>query len=148
MDDRPRGRRGVLRLDELDGSARAGRAARAARAGQLASPGRPLPPAADGARVQDGSPLMDTPERSFDRVAEEYERLRPDYPDAVLELVPLSREATVLDVGAGTGKLTRVLARRYARVIAVEPLDGMRAVLERVVPEVEARKGSAEAVPL
>src|SRR5690242_6259197 len=91
---------------------------------------------------------MDAPERSFDRVAEEYERLRPDYPDAVLELVPLPRAATVLDVGAGTGKLTRVLARRYARVIAVEPLDGMRSVLERVLPGVEAHPGSAEAVPL
>jgi ubiquinone/menaquinone biosynthesis C-methylase UbiE len=54
----------------------------------------------------------------------------------------------VLDVGAGTGKLTRVLARRYARVLAVEPLDGMRAILESVVPEAESLPGSAEAIPL
>jgi SAM-dependent methyltransferase len=91
---------------------------------------------------------MDAPEKSFDRVAEEYERLRPDYPDAVLDLLPLPDDATVLDVGAGTGKLTCVLARRYATVIAVEPLDGMRAVLERVVPGVESLPGSAESVPL
>jgi 16S rRNA A1518/A1519 N6-dimethyltransferase RsmA/KsgA/DIM1 with predicted DNA glycosylase/AP lyase activity len=66
------------------------------------------------------------PARSFDLAAAEYERTRPDYPDAVLDLVPVQAEATVLDLGAGTGKLTRVLARRYARVIAVEPLDGIR----------------------
>jgi len=88
------------------------------------------------------------PARSFDLAAEEYERTRPDYPDAVLELVPVGAEATVLDLGAGTGKLTRVLARHYARVIAVEPLDGMRAILERVVPEAEALPGRAEQIPL
>jgi SAM-dependent methyltransferase len=88
------------------------------------------------------------PARSFDRAAEEYERTRPDYPAAVLELVPLDEDAEVLDLGAGTGKLTRVLRRRYRRVIAVEPLDGMRAILERVVPEAETLAGSAEAIPL
>jgi SAM-dependent methyltransferase len=54
----------------------------------------------------------------------------------------------VLDVGAGTGKLTRLLTQRYRRVIAVEPLDGMRAILERVVPAAESHAGSAEAIPL
>jgi SAM-dependent methyltransferase len=88
------------------------------------------------------------PARSFELAAEEYERTRPDYPDAVLEAVPLPTESTVLDVGAGTGKLTRVLARRYARVIAVEPLDGMRTILERVVPDAEALAGRAEDIPL
>jgi SAM-dependent methyltransferase len=86
------------------------------------------------------------PARSFDRAAAEYERTRPEYPDAVLEHLPLPADATVLDVGAGTGKLTRVLARRYARVIAVEPLDGMRAILEQVVPE--ALPGRAEEIPV
>jgi trans-aconitate methyltransferase len=61
--------------------------------------------------------------RSFDRAAEEYERTRPDYPPEVLDALPLRKDAEVLDVGAGTGKLTRVLAQRYRRVIAVEPLD-------------------------
>ena len=88
------------------------------------------------------------PSRSFDRAAEEYEANRPDYPDAVLEHVPVGSDAEVLDVGAGTGKLTRVLARRYAHVIAVEPLDNMRAILERVVPSAEAHAGSADAIPL
>jgi len=88
------------------------------------------------------------PAKSFDRAATEYERTRPDYPAAVLDELPLTAEATVLDVGAGTGKLTRVLAARYAHVIAVEPLDGMRTILEQVVPAAESRSGSAEALPL
>jgi len=88
------------------------------------------------------------PWRSFDRVAAEYDEARPSYPDRILELLPLGGAATVLDLGAGTGKLTQVLARRYPHVIAVEPLDAMRAVLERVVPEADARAGAAEAIPL
>jgi SAM-dependent methyltransferase len=86
--------------------------------------------------------------RSFDRAAEQYERTRPDYPPAVLEALPLGEDAEVLDLGAGTGKLTRVLTQRYRRVVAVEPLDGMRAILERVVPAAESRAGNAEAIPL
>ena len=93
-------------------------------------------------------PAVSEAARSFDRVADEYERARPDYPPAVLDLVPLPPGAVVLDLAAGTGKLTRVLAARYGKVIAVEPLDNMRAVLERVVPGVESHAGAAEAIPL
>jgi SAM-dependent methyltransferase len=88
------------------------------------------------------------PARSFDRSAEAYEATRPSYPDEVLGLVPVPEGATVLDVGAGTGKLTRLLVRRYAEVIAVEPLDGMRGILERVVPQARALPGRAEDLPL
>jgi len=93
-------------------------------------------------------PRVIDPARSFDLAAEAYEATRPSYPEEVLDHVPVSAEATVLDLGAGTGKLTRVLARRYAHVIAVEPLDGMRGILERVVPGVQALAGSAERIPL
>jgi SAM-dependent methyltransferase len=54
----------------------------------------------------------------------------------------------VLDLGAGTGKLTKVLATRYARVIAVEPLDELRALLAVRVPEAQVFAGAAEAIPL
>ena len=62
--------------------------------------------------------------------------------------MPVSEKATVLDLGAGTGKLTRVLAARYRRVFALEPLDELRAILERQVPEATALPGEAEAIPL
>ena len=91
---------------------------------------------------------MIDPARSFDRSPEAYEATRPSYPSDVLDQVPVPETATVLDLGAGTGKLTRVLAARYAEVIAVEPLDGMRAILERVVPDVRALRGRAEEIPL
>jgi ubiquinone/menaquinone biosynthesis C-methylase UbiE len=88
------------------------------------------------------------PARSFDRAAEEYEAARPGYPIELLDALPVQADATVLDLGAGTGKLTRVLVQRYAHVIAVEPLDNMRAILERVVPDAEVHAGSADAIPL
>ena len=86
--------------------------------------------------------------RSFDRAAGEYERGRPGWPPEVLDLLPVADDATVLDLGAGTGKLTRVLAARYAHVIALEPLSEMRAILEERVPQAEALPGVAEAIAL
>jgi SAM-dependent methyltransferase len=86
--------------------------------------------------------------KSFDRVAEAYERGRPDWPPEVLDRFPISAEAVVLDLGAGTGKLTRVLAARYAHVFALEPLVEMRAILAERVPQAEALPGVTEAIPL
>ncbi len=54
----------------------------------------------------------------------------------------------MLDLGAGTGKLTRELAARGLAVTAVDPSDGMLTELRRVLPAVPARAGSAEAIPL
>jgi SAM-dependent methyltransferase len=90
----------------------------------------------------------DRRELSFDGVADEYERTRPSYPPELLDALPLDSDAAVLDLGAGTGKLTRVLAERYRDVTAVEPLANMRATLERVAPGVRALAGSAERIPL
>jgi SAM-dependent methyltransferase len=53
----------------------------------------------------------------------------------------------VVDLAAGTGKLTRVLVR-HAEVTAIEPVDGMRAVLEQQVPDARVLAGTAEAIPL
>jgi SAM-dependent methyltransferase len=66
----------------------------------------------------------------------------------VLDVVPVNASATVLDLGAGTGKLTETLARRYARVVAVEPLAELRGVLAQRVPSADVREGRAEDIPL
>jgi SAM-dependent methyltransferase len=85
---------------------------------------------------------------SFGRAAEAYERGRPGYAEAAIDAIGLPRDAVVLDLAAGTGKLTRQLVPRFARVIAVEPLEGMRAVLERVVPDVDVHAATADAIPM
>lgn len=85
-------------------------------------------------------------------MADVYERGRPEYPaDAIAWLVDrldLRAGRTVLDLAAGTGKLTRGLVPTGARVIAVEPGEQMLAQLHRVLPSVEALVGGAEAIPL
>jgi SAM-dependent methyltransferase len=84
---------------------------------------------------------------SFGVAADEYERVRPEWPAEVVELAALrlglDRGATVVDLAAGTGKLTRRLVERFGRVIAVEPDDRMRRLLD-----VEAHGGTAESMPL
>jgi ubiquinone/menaquinone biosynthesis C-methylase UbiE len=98
------------------------------------------------------SELQHPDSRSFEDVAEIYERARPGYPaDAlawVADVLDLREGRTVLDLGAGTGKLTRQLRGTGADVIAVEPGDAMRAQLELAVPDVKALRGSAEEIPL
>ncbi len=88
----------------------------------------------------------------FDRAAEEYERGRPGYPTAAIDLLAaelrLRPGSTAVDLAAGTGKLTRGLIRTGAQVIAVEPVPGMRAQLARAVPAAEVLAGTAEAIPL
>jgi SAM-dependent methyltransferase len=94
----------------------------------------------------------EAPPDAFGRTAHEYELGRPGWPEELLDQVvaelALSASAEVLDLGAGTGKLTRALVPRFARVVAVEPDDAMRAVLEEVVPGAEALAGRGDAIPL
>ena len=86
--------------------------------------------------------------RSFGAAADAYERARPGYPDAAVEWLVPEGARTVLDLGAGTGKLTRSLAARGVEVVAVEPLAEMREQLGAALPEVRAVEGTAEAIPL
>jgi SAM-dependent methyltransferase len=89
---------------------------------------------------------------SFATVAPEYERGRPDYPAEaaawIAEQAGLGPESVVVDLAAGTGKLTRQLVHSGARVIAVEPLAPMLAQLTALLPDVEAVVGTAESTGL
>jgi SAM-dependent methyltransferase len=97
-------------------------------------------------------PIHDVAARGFDAEAETYERTRPAYPpDAVAwvaEHLRLAPGTTVVDLAAGTGISTRLLTPTGARVIAVEPVAGMRSVLARTLPTVPVCAGTAEALPL
>jgi ubiquinone/menaquinone biosynthesis C-methylase UbiE len=89
---------------------------------------------------------------AFSGAAHEYERGRPGYPaaaiDALADAFGLGPDSVVVDLAAGTGKLTRSLVGRFGRVVAIEPLAEMRGQLERLVPEAEPVSGTAEELPL
>ena len=90
--------------------------------------------------------------RGFALAPADYERGRPTYPfEAVRRLVRELRikpASSVLDLAAGTGKLTRFLAQLGSEVFAVEPVAEMRARLVETVPGVTALEGTAENIPL
>jgi SAM-dependent methyltransferase len=83
---------------------------------------------------------------SFGNVAETYDRVRPPYSELLLdraqELLELDVRSRVLDLGAGTGRVTRQLAGRFGHVVAVEPDERMRALHGAAIA------GKAEAIPL
>ena len=85
---------------------------------------------------------------SFQTAAAGYARFRPGYPPAAVGAALRPDARRVLDLAAGTGKLTEALVGRGLDVVAVEPLPGMLAELARRFPSVIAVLGSAEAIPL
>ncbi len=85
---------------------------------------------------------------SFGAIAEHYERYRPGPGAEVVEWVLGGRTGLAVDLGAGTGALTRLLVDRVDEVVGVEPDDRMRAVLAQEVPGARAVVGKGEAIPL
>lgn len=100
----------------------------------------------------DSAPRIDPLAEAFARVADAYDRGRKPYPpepvDWAWQQLGLDSSATVVDLAAGTGKLSRLLAARGARLIAIEPLSEMRRVLAERVPLAEVVDGTAEQIPL
>ena len=85
---------------------------------------------------------------SFGTIAAEYDRLRSGPPEAAIDWLLPADPKVAVDLGAGTGLLSRALARRVPRVIAVEPDERMAAVLRTRDPAIEVRQGRGEAIPL
>ncbi|WP_307793695.1 class I SAM-dependent methyltransferase [Actinotalea soli] len=95
---------------------------------------------------------IDTPSRdraaSFDLGVAAYGQARPGYPDDAARWLVPGAGCRVVDLAAGTGKLTSRLIALGHTVTAVEPSHGMRAELERTVPGVWTLAGTAEAIPV
>jgi SAM-dependent methyltransferase len=90
--------------------------------------------------------------RGFEAAAADYDHARPEYPAAVagwlVERLELRPGRRVVDIAAGTGKLTRLVAVSGAHVIAIEPVAGMRSRLAAALPRVQLLEGVAEDIPL
>jgi ubiquinone/menaquinone biosynthesis C-methylase UbiE len=85
---------------------------------------------------------------AFAEVAEAYERGRPGYPEEAVRWLAGDEPSDVVDLGAGTGKLTRALVALGHRVTAVEPLPEMLELLPATAPGAFAVLGNAEVIPL
>ncbi len=106
-------------------------------------------------RINLDVPLSQLPSRekerrsgSFGGVANLYERYRPGPPAAAVDWLLPTPVGTVVDLGAGTGALTRLLIDRADQVIAVEPDDRMRSVLTEEIPDARAVTGKGESMPI
>ena len=85
---------------------------------------------------------------SFGQAADHYDRARPGYPSDVVELLLAHQPRQVVDVGAGTGKLTAALLGGGREVVAVDPDEAMLARLQQRLPGVRTLVGTGESVPL
>lgn len=88
------------------------------------------------------------PSLSFGSAAAAYERGRPSYPPEAIDWLLPAGARNVLDLGAGTGKLTTRLVERGLDVVAVDPIPEMLEVLRASLPKTLALLGTAEEIPL
>ncbi len=92
-------------------------------------------------------PANPDPARSFGGVADSYDRGRPSYPADAAKWLVGDEPVSVLELGAGTGKLTEVLVRLGHDVFATDPDDAMLDILSEKLPDVRATSGTAEQIP-
>ncbi|WP_129669362.1 class I SAM-dependent methyltransferase [Phytoactinopolyspora endophytica] len=85
---------------------------------------------------------------SFGQIAGEYDRIRPTYPPAAIEWALGNEPCRVVDLGAGTGILTRQLHELGHDIVAVEPDAEMRGLLESTSPGLRTLHGSGESIPV
>jgi len=91
-------------------------------------------------------------QQGFGQEAETYAHGRPEYPDELLGWLEgslgIKAGSKVVDLGAGTGKFTRLLLRTGAEVTAIEPVAAMREHLHGELPDVRVLEGTAQGMPL
>lgn len=96
--------------------------------------------------------IHDAAQTGFTAEAGTYERGRPEYPEGVLhwlrDTLRIGAGGTVVDLGAGTGKFTKLLARTGADLIAIEPVEAMRDRLAQTVPDARVIAGTAASMPI
>jgi ubiquinone/menaquinone biosynthesis C-methylase UbiE len=99
-----------------------------------------------------GDAAESSPISGYDRIAQDYDKGRPDYPQAIVPILTnalhLQPGNMVLDLAAGTGKLTKALKNTGVCLYAVEPVAEMRAVFSKQFPEIPIMEGQAEAIAL
>lgn len=90
--------------------------------------------------------------KGFQTAGDAYERGRPEYPkeaiECLVEALGITRQSIVVDLGAGTGKFTKLLIPYGPKIIAVEPVEGMIRKFKALYPETEVMVGTAESIPL
>jgi SAM-dependent methyltransferase len=90
--------------------------------------------------------------KGFAAVADAYEQGRPSYPapavGRLVEALGIGPGRLVVDLAAGTGKFTRLLTSSGARLVGIEPVEQMRSLLARAVPQAAVAAGTAESIPL
>jgi len=88
---------------------------------------------------------------NFNKQVDAYEAARPTYPRHLVELVlnknGIKEGSVVLDLAAGNGKLTRILAEFKLNLVAVEPVEGMRNGFTKVLPNIPIQPGTASSIP-
>lgn len=98
------------------------------------------------------TPIHEAAAKGFERGAGEYEKGRPGYPTDALDLLArkcgIDEHSAVVDIGAGTGKFTRLLFSLTPHVIAVEPVAAMRAAYAAAFEGETVLDGTAEHLPL
>lgn len=96
----------------------------------------------------DGADNGSAQTNSFDGGADAYARARPSYPPQAVDWLIPRTAVRVVDLGAGTGKFSALIAARGHDLVSIEPSASMRLEYRRAIPDADVRKGTFENIPL